>query len=256
MKISIKQDLSQNGQSKLCIAAQGNTLFTARVNPDTQEVAKEWEIAQKLHQLHPIGFNRPITLDGQIALYPKLNGLGAVYKTKAGNYKPMLKSFIVQIICIFGVIYDADLRIGTKISNKDIGIEYGDTNVINILGQKIETYGSIYKLLNYEIIKEGRSDVPMINLFRLFLLYNTEIPDNYEQILEAVIKKKYVAKLETDSPNLLVQFWIYMIFHPKVLGREIGKDIRITKYLDDDDYIMIANFIDDSKKLAKYFAEK
>ena len=96
----------------------------------------------------------------------------------------------------------------------------------------------------------------MINLFRLFLLYNTEIPDNYEQILEAVIKKKYVAKLETDSPNLLVQFWIYMIFHPKVLGREIGKDIRITKYLDDDDYIMIANFIDDPKKLAKYFAEK
>jgi len=251
-----KQNISNKGMSKLCIVVRGTSLYIARINPNPEEVTAEFETATTLYSHYPTGFNRPIRIDGDVILYPKLNGLLPAYKTGAKNYGTMLKSFMIQMIGILAAINDAGMTIRT-LDKRDIGVEYSDSNAAMVLGINVETYGSVYKLINYSGITEGLSDIPLVHLFQIFTRIDIEIPDDYATILAGIAKKKYLPGQTQIYDNQLVQFWMYLIEHPKVVSKEMGrKNIKVTKYLADNDYQMIAKLVDDPKKLSRYFHKK
>lgn len=256
MKTIVKHDISSRGLSKLCIIVRGTSLYIARINPDVDEIVKEFETANTLYSYHPVGFNRPIRTEGDIILYPKLNRVSSNYDTRAKHFNIMLKSFIIQMIGIFASIDDSGMVL-TKFKKKDVGIEYSDNNSAHILGTNIETHGSVYKLINYENIAEGTSEMPLIHLFKVFVKVNIKIPDNYEQILDNILKKKYLPKVDDNFADPILRFWMYLVKYPHVIATEMKKgSIRVTKYLDDDDYQMIVTYINNPKKLLKYFNKK
>lgn len=247
----IKQVLSISPTgSKLCIAVHKGEYCIIRID-GKDEIA----IANKLVNQYPIGFNPVEAVDGDVVVYPKLIGLKNTFKTSAQNYDIMLKSFICQIIGILHEVDKAEMHL-SSLANKDIGILYSKSEQIKIAGKIIQTHGSIYKLVNYDIIKPGKDPNIMLKLLDIFAKVNCNFPPNWEQILDNIEKKKYVNNFQVKSRNPLHRFWGYILFHPKIVSRELGRPLTVIKYLPDGDYLAIFGSADDFNKLINYFADK
>lgn len=239
----------------LLVVEYKNTLFIASKHNSNVNALNEYTISSDLYKQSPNYFNKPEYHIDNIILYANLRGVGPVFRTKAKTFNVMLKSFIMQLIGILNTINTNGMSLH-NFKNSDIGIEYSNIQYMSVLGQKIEIYGSTYKLINFNVLTDKPSEHPMIFLFNIFTKPSIDFPNNYEQILDAINKKKYLTKLEIDTEDKLLQFWIYLIFHPDIVSLEMKKQVKVIKYLPNDDYLAIAKLVNNPIELIEYFIEK
>lgn len=239
----------------LLVVEYENTLFIASKHNNNANALNEYAISSELYKQSPNCFNKPEYHINNVILYSNLRGVGPVFRTKAKTFSVMLKSFIMQLIGILNTININGMSLH-NFKNSDIGIEYSNNQYMSVLGQKIEIYGSTYKLINFGVLTDKPSKHPMIFLFNIFTKPSIDFPDNYEDILDVINKKKYLTKLEVETEDKLLQFWIYLIFHPDIIGLELKKQVKVIKYLPNDDYLIIAKLVDNPTELMKYFIEK
>lgn len=239
----------------LLVVEYESALFIASKHNNNANALNEYNTSLELNKKFPDCFNKPEYHLDNIILYDNLRGVGPVFRTKAKTFGVMLKSFIIQLIGILNTIHNNNMSLH-NFKNCDIGIEYSSKQYINVLGQKIEIYGSTYKLINFKSLTDKPSNHPMIFLYNIFAKPNIDFPDNYKEILEVINKKKYLTKLEVNTDNKLLQFWIYMIFHPDIISLELKKKVKVIKYLTDEDYLTIARLVNQPIDLMEYFIEK
>lgn len=213
----------------------------------------EYNLALSLYSINEPGFNKPLLVQNEMIVYDKIEGLASAFNIKSNNYHKLIPSFVIQIVGILDAINSIGYSI-TKLNNKDIGIQYTNIKSIQILGYEIPTYGILYKLINYDILKSTKVGDFCVRLFDIFGGNTAKVPPNYNDILDSIEQKKYGIEFDGISGEAL--YWMYMIFNPRIVTLETGTKVKITKYLDDNDYMTIANNTSKPKKIIQYFIKK
>lgn len=206
---------------------------------------KEYELAIILWKLNNYYFAKPIELNSNYIIYEKLDGVAKILDTTNIHYDKFMYSFICQILVILEILTKNKYSL-TNIQYSHIGIQY--SNITKI--KNIPIFGISYKLLIYDYIFDNIEYNNINNLFKLTTYVKPAVNAN---IIETIRSKKYGINFEVNPPNDDVEFWMYIIFYPRLVNSQQNKTI---KYLPDEDYYEIAKHWDNYKYLKKYFLKK